>query len=339
MKIVADQQIPYVEEYFGHVGELCLKPGRAITAYDVHDADILLVRSITRVDSGLLKNSRVRFVGSVTAGADHLDTHWMEQHGIAWSVAKGFNAPSVAEYVSSVISVLQQSTFKGDGKRAAVIGVGHVGKLVVEKLKQHGFEVVLCDPLRAEVEANFISTPLGEINNVDLICLHVPLTMVGSYPTYHMINQTFLSRQRPGCVLLNAARGAVIDSAELLQYGKHLTWCFDVWENEPNINKSVLEKAFIATPHIAGYSVQSKLRGTEMIYHAAKIQGGTMKSLQEIHPISNSRDLIAITTQMKSLLLASENVGVAFDELRAQVSMAVTAENTTCNALSALRSR
>ncbi len=270
MKIVADHHIPFLTEYFGAGGELVLKPGRAINREDVRDADILLVRSVTKVDEKLLSGSRVKFVGSVTAGADHLDVAWLNAAGIAWSVANGFNAPPVADYVVSVIAALQRKhVLAKAGMRAAVIGVGNVGRLVAERLALLNMEVIFCDPLRKETEPDFHSTPLEDIAEVDLISLHVPLTHTGDHPTRHFIDKSFLQRQKHNAVLLNASRGAVIDAQALMLHGTHLHWCFDVWEHEPNIDKNVLNRALIATPHIAGYSVQSKIRGIEMIYQAA----------------------------------------------------------------------
>ncbi len=270
MKIVADSNIPFVTNYFDGYGELLLKKGRAITADDVRDADILLVRSVTPVNEALLANSKVKFVGSVTAGYDHLDTKWLDDAGIIWSVALGFNAPPVADYVLSVIAALQNKGCLPQEKvRAAVIGAGNVGRLVIERLQLLNFDITVCDPVRAAKEPDFLSTPMDDLADFDLISLHVPLTRSGEYPTRHFINQEFLQRQKENCVLLNASRGAVIHSRELLKYGTHMRWCFDVWEHEPHINKSILQQAFIATPHIAGYSVQSKIRGIDIIYRIA----------------------------------------------------------------------
>jgi phosphoglycerate dehydrogenase-like enzyme len=405
MKIIADANIPFIQEYFDGYGELILKPGRLIKQADLRDADMLLVRSITHVDEALLANTNVKFVGSVTAGADHLDTKWLDQAGILWSVAAGFNAPPVADYVVSSVAALQvKGLLKGSGYpqmteklgyqkntaagklahhssngslasgslrltclhdeqvfqqqcfsdslisqsspaaarsrqlTAAVIGLGNVGRLVAEKLKLLGFEVALCDPIRAQQESDFISTPLQELSDVDLISLHVPLIKTGEHPTYHFIDKDFLSKQKPGCVLLNASRGAVIHSNDLLEYGRHLHWCLDVWEDEPRIDKQILEQACIATPHIAGYSVQSKIRGIEMIYRIA-----CDKNIIEPKPISpivmpkqrlnfvgrehHWQEIVlgvfnpmVITDMMRTLLLPSDNeeLGHVFDEMRNQ---------------------
>lgn len=269
MKLVADAHLPFIKDYFANCTDLILKPGRAITTADLQDADALLVRSITHVDENLLANTAVKFVGSVTAGADHLDTQWLESAGIVWRKATGFNAPPVADYVISVIAALQKKDLlRQKNLRAAVVGIGHVGKLVVERLQDLGFDLILSDPLRALHEDGFTSTALSELQDCDLITLHVPLIKSGSFPTYHFIDQAFLKRQKPGCVLLNASRGAVINTKDLLNHGRHLHWCFDVWEHEPRIDRAVLASALLATPHMAGYSVQSKMRGMEMMYQA-----------------------------------------------------------------------
>ncbi len=223
MKIIADAHIPFIQDYFANHGELILKKGREISHAEVQDADVLLVRSITPVNQALLADTKVKFVGSVTAGADHLDTHWLDEAGIAWSVAAGFNAPPVADYVTCIMAALQsKQDFKMLGARAAVIGVGNVGKLVAARLKILGMEVVLCDPLRAQEEQDFHSVTLDKLADLDLISLHVPLIKNGEHPTYHFINREFLQKQKPGCVLINASRGAVINSHDLLAHGTHL---------------------------------------------------------------------------------------------------------------------
>lgn len=269
-KIVADQQIPFLIDYFGQCGELIARPGRAISADDVKDADVLLVRSITHVDEKLLAGSRVKFVGSITAGADHLDKQWLEANHVAWSVAEGFNAPPVADYVISAIAGLQRKqVLPLTGIKAAVIGVGNVGRLVEKHLRSLGADVLLCDPFRAAKEENFTSINLEEIAEVDLITLHVPLTRTGDHPTFHFLDQAFFERQKPGAVFINASRGGIVDPAILKQYATHLYWCFDVWPNEPAIDKEILARTMTASPHIAGYSVQSKMRGVDMIYRIA----------------------------------------------------------------------
>ncbi len=266
MKIVADENIPLIEHYFKGYGQLFLKPGRDINAADLQDADMLLVRSVTKVNQALLSGSSVKFVGSSTSGADHMDTDWLDVQGIQWSVASGCNAIAVAEYVVCVIAALQKMHYLADKKiRAAVVGVGTIGKQVAEKFALLGFEVVLCDPLRTDI----VSTEFAELTDLDIISFHTPLTHTGPFPTYHLVQKSFLQKQKPQCVLLNAGRGSVFSFEDLKQEGQSLIWCLDVFENEPYVDPLVLQQARIATPHIAGYSLQSKYRGIEMIYQAA----------------------------------------------------------------------
>ncbi len=288
MLILADEEIPGVEHYFGSYGELIFKTGRTLTHEDVCDADILLVRSVTEINKVLLQNTNVKFVGSVVSGTDHLNIDWLEQAGIRWSAALGCNAVAVAEYVVTVIAALQKKGLLLNKKsRAGVIGVGKVGSRVVEKLKIVGFDVVQCDPLRAQKEKEFISVPIEELTDLDIVLLHTPLTTDGPYPTYHLVEKNFLQKQKKGCVLLSAGRGSVIHFPDLLHYGQHLIWCLDVWENEPMINLDVLSNAMIASPHIAGHSVQSKYRGIQMVYEAAVQQGIIFD--KKIPPISFPR--------------------------------------------------
>lgn len=329
MKIVADEAIPGVEYYFGKNNQITVKSGRLITHADLIHADMLLIRSITKVNKELLQDTTVKFVGSTSAGADHLDTEWLNSAGITWDTAAGCNAEAVAEYVVCVLAALKKENSLPDTRlRAGVVGVGQVGRRVVEQLTALKFEVIQCDPLRAEQEADFPHVPLQELNNLDLITLHVPLTNQGKFPTYHFIDKLFLQKQKKGCILLNAARGEILSFDTLKKYGQHLRWCLDVWENEPHIDHEVLKAAILATPHIAGHSVQAKLRGIEMIYQAAltrKLIAPVEKllsypTLSISNPADNWCDAAlqvydprVTSAQMKQALLTGSKT---FDELR-----------------------
>ncbi len=328
MKIVADENIPLVRHYFNGLGKLVLKPGRAIARADLVDADILLVRSVTSVNQALLQNTPVKFVGSATTGFDHIDRAWLNEQGIAWSVARGCNKTAVVEYVISVIAALQKlQMLNKKNVRAGVIGVGQIGQAVADKLTILGFDVVLCDPLRRDI----VSTPIEEMAELDIVSLHTPLTTSGDFPTYHLIQADFLRRQKKNCVLLNSGRGANIAFDHLKVYGQELIWCLDVWEHEPSIDFDVLKQAVIATPHIAGYSLQSKYRGIEMIYHALVQQGVIVNqmpakfiyptktiSLNENHAdwrdvVLHVFDPLVETKRMKKNLLQNPSI---FDKLR-----------------------
>lgn len=335
MKIVADQRIPYVKDYFQAYGDLVLIPGRTISHDDVSDADILLVRSITEVNKTLLQNSKVGFVGSVTAGKDHIDLEYLNTQSIAWSIAAGFNAPPVADYVISTIAALKRKKILlKKNPKIALIGVGHIGTEVAKRLAAIPCELVYCDPLRAQTEKDFPHTALEDIADVDLISLHVPLTKDGEFATQHMINAAFLQRQLPTCILINTSRGKVIDTEALQAHGKHMSWCFDVWEHEPNINLEMLQQVLLGTPHIAGYSVQSKIRGTKMIYQAAcqrkVISENTIhepNQQQQILRFSeaqhNWEDIVLgifnpviLTAMMRTQLTQEQSIASAFDAMR-----------------------
>lgn len=268
MKIVADDQIPLVDELF-EGANIVKKPGECIHREDLIDADILWVRTVTLVDSSLLAGTSVRFVGTATAGTDHLDISWLEQQGIGWGYAKGANAKAVAEYVLCIIAALHQSNRLTICGRAGIIGVGHVGKMVSQYLKYLGWAVLLNDPPRSAHDSSFYSTPLDQFCDLDLICVHCSLVKKGPYPSFHLLNDDFFKKQKPGTVLLNAARGGVIDTRVLLQQ-THLQLCLDVWENEPNISVNLLRMAATASPHIAGYSVSAKKTASILLYQQAK---------------------------------------------------------------------
>jgi erythronate-4-phosphate dehydrogenase len=269
MKIIVDDQIPLVDELFaGH--QLVKKPGNSICREDLLDAQMLWVRTVTPVNAELLSETAVRFVGAATAGYDHMDTEWLQNHDIGWAYAPGANAGAVAEYVLCAIAALRtQGHLLGKSLRAGVIGAGHVGQLVVDYLLQAGFEVIINDPPRHLFERDFSSTALNNFRDLDLLCLHPSLTFRGAHPSHHLLSDSFLSRQKKGMVLLNASRGAVLDTQVLLQQ-PHLLLCLDVWENEPNINLDLLRQAVIATPHIAAYSIQAKHRASELLYQEAQ---------------------------------------------------------------------
>lgn len=336
MNIVADSDIPHLELFKTPGVQLTAVPGRSINHAAVKTADGLLIRSITRIDEALLKDTAIKWVGSLTAGTDHIDSDWLLAQNIKWQACAGFNAPPVADYVVGTIAALMNlDLLTTQKKRAAVIGVGQVGSRVADRLTILGFDVILVDPLRTEREATFIGTSLSTLTDVDLICIHTPLSKEGPHATYHMIDTDFMSRQKPGCVLLNAARGAVVDTHALLTHGKHLVVCLDVFENEPNINLDILNSTTIATPHLAGHAIESKWRGVTMLHDwtVANDWLPTSETTSAIKQQTISVDKKNITWQtivqqvfdVKSLsdelcdtLRETDNIGANFDRIRKQ---------------------
>lgn len=274
MKIICSTNMPFAIEAFQTLGETDIREGRHLTAADVREVDLLAIRSTTRVSRELLEGSRVRFVGTATIGTDHMDIPWMEKAGIHWCYAPGCNANSVAEYITSALLLLaQRHRFILEGKTIGVVGVGNVGRRVVEKARALGLKVLANDPPRARREGPAEFVELDRIlAESDIITLHVPLEKGGMDPTYHMADRRFFEQMKPGAIFINAARGALVVSDELLgalDRGIVVAAVLDTWEGEPAYRTDVLSRVDIATPHIAGHSFEGKVGGTVMVYEEA----------------------------------------------------------------------
>jgi erythronate-4-phosphate dehydrogenase len=268
MQIVADENIPLLDEFFSAFGPIARHPGRGIDRAALGDAEMLLVRSVTRVDRALLEGSRVRFVGTCTIGTDHLDLDYFAEAGIAWSSAPGCNARGVVDYVLGCLLALAETTGRPlAGLRYGVVGAGQVGGRLVQVLRGLGWPVLVCDPPRQAAEGGDFVELATILRECDVISLHTPLD-VG---TRHLLGAEQLRALRPGAWLINASRGPVVDNAALkahLSAGADLQVALDVWEGEPLADPELAALCRIATPHIAGYSLDGKLRGTAQIYHA-----------------------------------------------------------------------
>lgn len=271
MHLIVDENLPFSQAFFGDTAKLTRLPSNAITAADVKNADGLLVRSVTQVNQQLLQGSKVKFVGTATIGVDHIDQTWLQAAGIQFTSAPGCNAESVVDYViASLLWLAAEQSFSLRDKTIAVVGVGQVGGRLAKRLQAFGCQVLLNDPPRAaKGEEGFLS--LNEtLNQADIVCLHTPLTRNGSFPTHHLIGVDELALLK-GKVLLNAGRGGVIDQQALKNQIKKKTaplLLLDVFEGEPNLDFELIQQCLLATPHIAGYSLEGKSRGTEMLYQA-----------------------------------------------------------------------
>jgi len=273
MKIVADENIPFVKECFSSIGDVVTLSGRSITPQVVADADILLVRSITQANEKLVAESSIKFVATATIGFEHVDTGYLNKRGIGFASAPGSNANSVAEYiVAALLSVGKKRKITLAGKSIGVIGVGNVGSRVAKKCLALGMKVKLNDPPLARQTGDPKYRPLNELFDCDFITFHTPLTKEGQDKTFHLADDKFFASLKPGCVFINTSRGGVHDTASLkaaIKSGKFGAVILDVWENEPNIDCELLRMVDISTPHIAGYSYDGKIAGLIMIYIAA----------------------------------------------------------------------
>ena len=271
MKLIIDENISFAAEAFSQFGEIHLLHGRKISNQILKDADVLIVRSITNVNSPLLDSTPVKFVGTATIGTDHVDLNYLQKKNIAFSDAKGCNSDAVAEYVfTATANISKKNNIDLPGKTIGVVGTGNIGSRVVRIAKSFGMNVLKNDPplQRTTGSKDFVS--LNEILKADIITLHVPLNSTGIDKTVHLFDEDFLSQIKEGTILINASRGQVVDNAALTEIiqNKNLSVVLDVWENEPAISSALLEKINIGTPHIAGYSLEGKVNGTKIIYNA-----------------------------------------------------------------------
>ncbi|WP_434766211.1 4-phosphoerythronate dehydrogenase PdxB [Pseudomonas triticicola] len=284
MLIVADENIPLLDAFFAGFGDIRRVPGRSIDRTTVEQADVLLVRSVTNVNRALLEGSKVRFVGTCTIGTDHLDLDYFNQAGICWSSAPGCNARGVVDYVLGSLMTLAEIEGVDLSQRTyGVVGAGEVGGRLIKVLKGLGWNVKVCDPPRQAAEGGDYVSLEQIIEQCDVISLHTPLTRSGDDPTWHLFDQQRLQQLRQGAWLINAARGPVVDNValrEVLLEREDLQAVLDVWEKEPEVDPALAELCVLATPHIAGYSLDGKQRGTAQIYQAYCAFSGQPAAIQ-----------------------------------------------------------
>jgi len=265
--IVVDENIAFPEafELFGNITKV---NGREISNLILKDCDILIIRSVTPVNEKLLQNTKVKFVGTATSGTEHIDLNYLNENKIFFAEAKGCNSFAVAEYVITAITkLLSDANDELSNKKIGIIGYGNIGTKVAKFCKTLGMEVKINDPPLKTINKNLPSVSLEEILQCDLISLHVPLNFQGEYKTINLLDNN-LSLIKDGSILINTSRGEVINERTLLKILNHkqIKLIADVWTNEPEINIELLDKSIIATPHIAGYSIEGKVNGTKMIF-------------------------------------------------------------------------
>lgn len=275
VKIIVEGNIPYFKGMFDNVADVSYLQPEDITAGSVREADAIVTRTRTRCDAALLHESRCSLIASATIGLDHVDVDWCGKNGIEVKNAPGCNAPAVAQYVFASLIALA-----GDlkGKTLGVVGVGHVGGIIADWGRQLGMNVLICDPPRADAEGSDGFVTMSQIaSESDFITFHTPLVRDGRYPTYHLLDKELVGSFAKSPVVINSARGSVTDTQALLyglDSGKISEVVIDCWENEPDIDRRLLDLAAIATPHIAGYSRQGKIRASQMAARAVSAHFG-----------------------------------------------------------------
>lgn len=337
-KIVADENMPALSLFSEH-GDVTTVAGRNMSNQQLQQANTLLVRSITQVNKALLAGTPVRFVGSATIGTDHVDLAWLRQQGIGFAHAPGCNAMAVAEYVLQAVVVwLLERNQQPQDATLAIIGHGNVGARVATLCSALGVQVKLVDPLSQKLTHSYY--PLDDVLQADIISCHVPLTREEQHATYHLFDDKRLQQLRPEQLLINTSRGAVVDNQalkQLLQRGEGPTAWLDVWEGEPSIDAELLALVRMGTPHIAGYTVEGKWRGTWMLYQAwrefyqlkseaedealpqlapKRIWSADIQSLEEVSQLLQAYYPMVDDFKRLQKSLSAKNSAQAFDDLR-----------------------
>ncbi|MBR5133841.1 MAG: 4-phosphoerythronate dehydrogenase [Alistipes sp.] len=263
MHYIIDSDIPFIRGVLEPYGDVCYIKGGNITRDVLGDADVLVVRTRTRCDEELLSGSKVKFIATATIGMDHIDLDYCKRQGIEVINAKGCNARGVLQWVAAVLrEVVLTNGGKPSDYRLGVVGIGCVGSLVVEYARHWGFEVLMCDPPRKEREGGDFRSVEELAKCCDILTFHTPYDA----STHHLVGEYLLGLMQPNAVILNASRGGVVDNRAVADSSHR--YYFDVWENEPNIEPDILSKSSMATPHVAGYSLQGKANATSMVVNA-----------------------------------------------------------------------
>lgn len=332
MKIVIDRDIPFIQDVFeNYFDEVIYAPAADITPHLLKGASALVVRTRTYCNEELLQGSGLRFIATATVGTDHIDLNYCRAKGIEVFSAQGCNKGAVLQWVlASLTFASHHFGLPLQGRTLGVVGYGNIGRLVERAASAMGMYTMVCDPIVAENEGrnNFVS--LHEIaQNSDFITFHVPLTFAGPHHTFNMADEAFFSRVKPDAFILNSSRGGVMDENTLIQLfarGKILGTAIDVWYGEPIILDSLLQNSIVATPHIAGYSIEGKVNATRMVVNAIahffqlSISGWQPASGSLLQPVeldlNNFRDNNRLN--LNALIARIYDVGSETKELKAK---------------------
>ena len=296
MKIIIDKHISFINGVLEPYAEVIYAQPSEINGELVSTADVLIIRTRTQCNATLLENSQVKFIATATIGYDHVDVAFCAQNHINWTNAAGCNAHAVLEYIDAVFRFFEKNrNVQFQGKTIGIVGVGNVGKLIVGLGKKYGMKILQCDPPRARIEGGENFVTLEEIaEKSDIVTFHTPLIKCGIDSTFHLCDSHFLSKLNPNAILINAARGGIIDENALKQFPLLVAnTVLDCWENEPNINPELCVNIALSTPHIAGYSKQGKANATTMsVQSVAKfldikeLINWEVPALPRVHPVN-----------------------------------------------------
>lgn len=328
MKIVIDAHIPYLRGILDAYANVEYVPAENINNSAIRNADVLIIRTPTKCTPALLEGSCCKFIMTASIGIDHIDTDYCNKNGISWKNAPGCNAYSVAQYVlATLLLYCNSKQLNPCDLTVGVVGVGNVGKAVCDYLSKVGFKLLLNDPPRAEKEGEEGFVSLNEIAQLcDVVTLHTPLIKSGKYPTYHLADSNFFEKLERKPFFINSARGGVTDDKALLnakQSGKICDFAIDTWENEPRgIYTPLIDEAFIATSHIAGYSDDGKYNGsrTSIAEVGRFLKRDIEFNMQPAVPDNNLIDLSRSENPILDAVLHTYNPVDDFKRLRADAT-------------------
>ncbi len=314
LRVMADATLPDLELWFPQPFKLTLYNTRSIEQIDLNDHEILLCRSTLRVNEQLSGIKAIECVATASSGTDHILANLLQQQNITLFDAKGSNAHAVADYIlASIAHLTQRGLLKGN--RAAVVGAGHVGSQVAVKLRMIGFEVILIDPVKQFNQPDFISGELSDLSTCDLICIHANLHNTQPWPSQNLFNEDLLSKLKPDVVLMNAARGGIVNEVDLLNTPPSMIYCTDVYANEPGPSTEIIQRATICTPHIAGHCIEAKTRA--VIQLSAQIHQHYGLECRQVSPVFPLTKKINISKNWQEKILDHYNPGIETATLKA----------------------
>lgn len=319
MKIIADKNIPFLKGVIEHYGSVTYLPGIDFTHDTIKEADILVVRTVARLNERILKNTNVKLICTATIGFDHIDTKYCDENGIVWKNAPGCNSGSVEQYIiSSLIIIARKKGFLLKNKVIGIVGVGNVGKKVARACEILGMKVLLNDPIREREEKDNSFVSIEQIQEeADIITFHVPLSKEGEYKTYHMADRNFFLSLKKRPIIINSARGGIVET-DAIKEALRKEWLsgaiIDCWENEPEIDLEYMNLVDIATPHIAGYSADGKANATRMsleniadFYDLDKTPISLVKAPEPTTPYIDMNGYVSSKNKIENIILKTYN--------------------------------
>lgn len=285
MKILADQSLKGLDRLYQAPFILTTYSNLETLQDLLPEQDILLCRATVKISEQLIQNTKLKCIASASSGTDHIDKQALIKHKIDLFDAKGCNAASVSDYIIACLAYLSRAELL-EVKTAGIIGYGEVGRRLHPRLLALGFTVVIYDPLKASIEANFNSCNLEDLYDCELLCLHANLHQMPPFSSHHLINESVIKALKPNSIIINAARGELVDEKALLLYGQNIQYCTDVYAREPELNRDIVDKALLCTPHIAGHSLDGKHNAinivTAAIHRYVHLQANDLKPLPPV---------------------------------------------------------